>query len=217
MSSFGELKSQRPYLRDPTLGCRGQAQDCRARGQVHTPCLRAAQAWLMALLCCTWPTVRLFLNLKCLFLRFQFYLEKIKPPTQIKLYEGLDAWRDQGESSPHLPGAERRSLALCLSFLLHPQATLNPRPPLNAPWSLSPTTPFRNVMKALFNTTSAPDSCSGSSVSCFSHVLDLVRKKRKGKLSTFPHTSLKCTWTGITPCHHNRPSQSTPASLTYTP
>ena len=62
-------------------------------------------------------------------------------------------------------------------------------------------------------------SDGSNSLAC-SHIcswLKSEKRKKKGKLNAFHTPSLKCTWTGITPgpCHHSRPSQSTPASLPY--
>lgn len=128
-------------------GAEARPKDCRARGQgtaVSEGCSSLADGPQPH----AWPTVSLFPNLKCLFLRFQVFdpRKNSKPPTQIKKLRPCGCLEGPGVGlSSHLPGAEEAGgLSVCPST--HPSSGHSQPPtPLNAPWSLSPATPFQGM------------------------------------------------------------------------
>lgn len=146
MSSFGELKSQR---RPCLCGVGEQRPGPRTAGPgARVPvCLRAAQAWLMALSPMPGQLSACFQIKNAYSLEFQVSdpRKNSKPPTQIRKLRPCGAWRGQGRSLfPSSRAEEGGGLSVCPST--HPSSGHSrPPTPLNAPRSLSPATPFQGM------------------------------------------------------------------------
>lgn len=135
------------------LGSRGQAQGLQGQGARVPACLRAAQAWLMALSPMPGQLSACFQIKNAYSVGFQVSdpRKNTKLPTQIRKLRPCGCEEGPGtDLSSHLPGAEE-GRPICLSFhasILKPLSTPDPSKCSPEPVPSHPL--LGNVMKALF-------------------------------------------------------------------